>query len=85
MPTEDNGRQKDKVNFPLNQILYGPPGTGKTYNTIAKAIEIIELRRVEKEEIKDEEKRKALKKQFDEYVQSGQIKFVTFHQSIYRG
>lgn len=81
MPTEDNGRQKDKVNFPLNQILYGPPGTGKTYNTIAKAIEIIELRRVEKEEIKDEEKRKALKKQFDEYVQSGQIKFVTFHQS----
>ena len=81
MPTEGNGQQKDKVNFPLNQILYGPPGTGKTYNTIAKAIEIIELRRVEKEEIKDEEKRKALKKQFDEYVQSGQIKFVTFHQS----
>ena len=81
MPTEGDGQQKDKVNFPLNQILYGPPGTGKTYNTIAKAIEIIELRRVEKEEIKDEEKRKALKKQFDEYVQSGQIKFVTFHQS----
>ena len=81
MPTKNNGQQKDKVNFPLNQILYGPPGTGKTYNTIAKAIEIIELRRVEKEEIKDEEKRKALKKQFDEYVQSGQIKFVTFHQS----
>ena len=69
------------VTYPLNQILYGPPGTGKTYTTIAKAIEIIELRRVEKEEIKDEEKRKALKKQFDEYVQSGQIKFVTFHQS----
>ena len=38
MPTEDNGQQKDKVNFPLNQILYGPPGTGKTYNTIAKSI-----------------------------------------------
>lgn len=81
MPTEYNGQQKDKVNFPLNQILYGPPGTGKTYNTIAKAIEIIELRRVEKEEINDEKKRKALKKQFDEYVQNGQIKFVTFHQS----
>jgi hypothetical protein len=81
MPIENNGQQKDKVNFPLNQILYGPPGTGKTYNTIAKAIEIIELRKVEKEEIKDEEKRKVLKKQFDEYVQSGQIKFVTFHQS----
>ena len=31
MPTENNGQQKAKVNFPLNQILYGPPGTGKTY------------------------------------------------------
>ena len=31
MPTENNGQEKDKVNFPLNQILYGPPGTGKTY------------------------------------------------------
>ena len=81
MPTEGNGRQKDKVNFSLNQILYGPPGTGKTYNTIAKAIEIIRGKKVGEEEINDEEKRKALKKQFDEYVQSGQIKFVTFHQS----
>ena len=81
MPTENNGQQKDKVNFPLNQILYGPPGTGKTYNTIAKAIEIIRGKKVGEEEINDEEKRKALKKQFDEYVQSGQIKFVTFHQS----
>ena len=31
MPIENNKQQKDKVNFPLNQILYGPPGTGKTY------------------------------------------------------
>ena len=81
MPTENNGQEKDKVNFPLNQILYGPPGTGKTYTTIAKAIEIIRGKKVGEEEINDEEKRKALKKQFDEYVQSGQIKFVTFHQS----
>jgi len=81
MPTENNGQEKDKVNFPLNQILYGPPGTGKTYTTIAKAIEIIRGKKVGKEEINDEEKRKVLKKQFDEYAQSGQIKFVTFHQS----
>ena len=81
MPTENNGQQKDKVNFPLNQILYGPPGTGKTYTTIAKAIEIIRGKKIGEEEINDEEKRRALKKQFDEYVQSGQIKFVTFHQS----
>ena len=81
MPTENNGQEKDKVNFPLNQILYGPPGTGKTYTTIAKAIEIIRGKKVGEEEINDEEKRKALKKQFDEYVQRGWIKFVTFHQS----
>ena len=67
--------------MPINQILYGPPGTGKTYTTIAKAIEIIRGKKVGEEEINDEEKRKALKKQFDEYAQSGQIKFVTFHQS----
>ena len=70
-----------KLTYPLNQILYGPPGTGKTYATIAKAIEIIRGEKVGEEEINDEEKKKALKKQFDEYVQSGQIKFVTFHQS----
>ncbi|TOM32874.1 McrB, partial [Vibrio parahaemolyticus] len=27
---------------PLNTILYGPPGTGKTYNTINKALEIVD-------------------------------------------
>ena len=67
--------------YPLNQILYGPPGTGKTYTTIAKAIEIIKGEKVGEEEISDKENRKILKKQFDEYVQRGQIKFVTFHQS----
>ena len=70
-----------KLTYPINQILYGPPGTGKTYNTIAKAIGIIETRKVGKEEINGKEERKILKKKFDEYVQSGQIKFVTFHQS----
>ena len=66
----------DQTKFPLNQILYGPPGTGKTYNTIKKAIEIIEKR-----DIGDKEDRAILKKKFDEYMRSGRIKFVTFHQS----
>ncbi len=30
------------MNFPLNQILYGSPGTGKTYNTVVKAMSIID-------------------------------------------
>ena len=36
-----------KLTYPLNQILYGPPGTGKTYTSVAKAIEIIEERKVD--------------------------------------
>lgn len=59
----------------LNQILYGPPGTGKTYNTIKKAIEIIDGKTGGSED------RDELKKKFDNYMENGQIKFITFHQS----
>lgn len=62
----------------LNQILYGPPGTGKTYNTILKAMSIID-----KKEYKDVSDAKyiELKARFDELRQKGLIEFVTFHQS----
>ncbi len=76
MPIENNRQQKAKVNFPLNQILYGPPGTGKTYSTVTKAIEIIEERKVD-----ISENRNDLKKKFNGYIRNGQIKFITFHQS----
>ena len=69
MPIENNGQQKAKVNFPLNQILYGPPGTGKTYSTVRKALEIIDGNTSND------------KSKFKSYVESGQIKFITFHQS----
>lgn len=59
--------------IPLNQILYGPPGTGKTYNTIIKALEIIDGT------VPTE--RQVAKAKFEEYRKSGQIEFVTFHQS----
>ena len=58
---------------PLNQILYGPPGTGKTYNTINKALEIIDG---VVPQIREDAKAK-----FEEYKNAGQIEFVTFHQS----
>lgn len=64
-----NKQQLDQLKFPLNQILYGPPGTGKTYSVISKALEIIEGNASND------------KSKFREYVESGQIKFVTFHQS----
>ena len=63
---------------PKNQILYGPPGTGKTYNTVIKAMEIINDKKYDSV---DYEQYKDLKKQFDNLKQQGQIEFVTFHQS----
>lgn len=77
MPKDRKGNNM-KINQPLNQILFGPPGTGKTFNTINKAIEIIENRVLTKEELDD---RKTLKDKFEEYKKAGQIEFVTFHQS----
>jgi hypothetical protein len=64
---------------PLNQILFGPPGTGKTYNTINKALEIIEAKTEAELNLED---RSRLKRRYDEYVASGQIVFTTFHQSM---
>ena len=57
----------------LNQILYGPPGTGKTYNTIDKAVKIIDPNFSGDHE--------AAKEEFKKYKENGQIEFVTFHQS----
>lgn len=73
-----NDKEIDNMNIPLNQILYGPPGGGKTYNTVLKAMSIID-----NTEYKDvpEEQYSALKTRFDELKQAGQIEFVTFHQS----
>lgn len=74
----DNFKNTKMNLFPLNQILYGPPGTGKTYNTIVKAMEIING---EKYDSVDDKKYKELKGKFDGLKQQGQIEFVTFHQS----
>lgn len=70
--------EKMQVDIPLNQILYGPPGTGKTYNTILKAMSIIDG--IEYNDVSNE-KYSELKNKFDELKQEGQIEFVTFHQS----
>jgi len=57
----------------LNQIFYGPPGTGKTYNTINRALEIIDGY--------IPESRLEAKSRFEVLSEAGQIEFVTFHQS----
>lgn len=65
-----------KMKSPLNQILYGPPGTGKTYNTINKAISIANP------DFDLEQKRKNIKEEYHRLVETGQIVFTTFHQSM---
>jgi hypothetical protein len=76
-PTVINSTLLEMNTPPLNQILYGPPGTGKTYHTIDKALEILDP-----EFMAENQKREARKRRFDEWVESGHIAFVTFHQSF---
>lgn len=74
-----NDKKKERLNQTenkaLNQILYGPPGTGKTYDTIKKALKILEVDTKSKN-------RQELKELFEDYKSKGQIEFVTFHQSF---
>ena len=74
----DEIQNKKKQTQALNQILYGSPGTGKTYNTINKAIEIIDSEFYQQ----NKDNREALKERFEEYKKAGQIEFITFHQSF---
>ena len=62
-----------------NLILYGPPGTGKTYNTVNHALALCEGRAPDSYR---DETREALQKRFQVLQKSGQVSFVTFHQSM---
>lgn len=75
----ENDTMIKEVKNPLNQILYGPPGTGKTYNTINKALEIINDDEVKALDWSDRTKVKEL---FDKKMKEEQIVFTTFHQSM---
>lgn len=80
--TEDDsikGKEKDDKNIshPLNLILYGPPGTGKTYNTLFHALKIIKGDSYVAGKTYED-----LKPDYDKLVDSGQIVFTTFHQSM---
>lgn len=68
--------QEHKKTLAKNRVLYGPPGTGKTFNTINKALEVVDpsfdLNR-QREEVKNH---------FDKKLKEKQIFFTTFHQSM---
>ncbi|HZK95634.1 MAG TPA: AAA family ATPase [Prolixibacteraceae bacterium] len=72
----------NKVKHSLNQILFGPPGTGKTYNSINHALAIVERKDLETIENESNENRPEILRRFQAYVDSGQIVFTTFHQSM---
>lgn len=65
-------KHQEQMNFALNTIFYGPPGTGKTYNTVLRAAEIVENRKIDS---------------YDEALKifngnlHNQIEFITFHQN----
>ncbi|HZL11067.1 MAG TPA: AAA family ATPase [Prolixibacteraceae bacterium] len=71
-----------KVKHSLNQILFGPPGTGKTYNSINHALAIVEGKELEVIEKESDENREEILRRFQSYVDSGQVVFTTFHQSM---
>ena len=63
-----------------NQILYGPPGTGKTYLTAPRCVEICDrTSRLTDDQIR--ERYAGIRKRYRRLVDSGQVEFVTFHQS----
>lgn len=76
--TDKNSQTKenDMRIFPLNQIMYGPPGTGKTYNTVNKAIAIVNPH------FDLTQSRDSIKVEYERLVETGQIVFTTFHQSM---
>lgn len=79
------GLTSNTPSHPLNLILYGPPGTGKTYNTVNKALDIVEPNwraDFKKQSIVTEE-RKYAQQRFDYHKDTtGRIVFTTFHQSM---
>ncbi len=84
VPLGDDFMKKEKqndtcANMSVNQILYGPPGTGKTYNTVNHALALCEGL---SPEVLESEPRESLQARFQLLQKSGQIAFVTFHQSM---
>lgn len=74
---KEKGEDENHLNHPLNLILYGPPGTGKTYNTLFHALKIIKGDSYVAGKTYED-----LKPDYDKLVDSGQIVFTTFHQSM---
>ena len=69
---DGDGAMPDNLH-PLNKILYGPTGTGKTFTAIRRSVKICDG--VIGHSDDDDKSR------YDELVEEGRVKFVTFHES----
>ena len=69
----ENSDMQNSINAE-NLILYGPPGTGKTYRTAEEAVRLCGKGEFEN--------RDQLMATYRGLLKSGQIEFVTFHQSM---
>lgn len=74
---EDHDMSQDDAPDLLNQILYGPPGTGKTFRTMELAVKIIAPALFSKNLSREE-----IRKTYAAAIESGDIVFTTFHQSL---
>lgn len=75
-PAPTQGQEQNLLrDLPMskNTILFGPPGTGKTYTTIDQSLKMLG------NPINGD--REAIKRAFDQHLDSGHIVFTTFHQS----
>lgn len=66
---------------PANIIFYGPPGTGKTYSTAAEAVRLCDGLQTEDALLIDNGRREELRLRYDQLVEAGQVRLVTFHQN----
>lgn len=80
--TSQHSGKTTEVTHSLNQILFGPPGTGKTYNSINHALAIVEGKSLAAIETENNDNRQEVLRRFQTYIDSGQVVFTTFHQSM---
>jgi hypothetical protein len=66
---------------PTNLILYGPPGTGKTYATAAEAVRLCDGLDANDPLLRDADMRGELRRRYDQLVEAGQVRLITFHQN----
>ncbi|MGH1335311.1 MAG: McrB family protein [Aureispira sp.] len=64
---------------PLNQILYGPPGCGKTYESLRRALALVDQQPLETILALPDA---TVQTRLQHYLEQGRLIFTTFHQSM---